>query len=141
MPQFAELYPELDVPLPAITRILLDLCRVPLRNYFLVWSFAVAVVAAVGDFPVDALGPRRARHRPPEAAIPSLRRHLAEGADRAIRAHAFHAARGRHAAGCRRCDTSAAAIGSRLIATSVQGAADRVKEGQSLCTRAWPKRG
>ena len=35
--------------------------------------------------------------------------------------------------------TSAAAIGSRLIATSVESAAERVREGQARCMKALPK--
>ncbi len=66
MPQFANLYHELDVPLPAPTRILLALA-LPLRTYFLILIAIVAAVAIVvflwtrskaGALAIDRMKPR-----------------------------------------------------------------------------------
>ena len=59
MPQFAKLYQDLDVPLPAITQILLDVA-VPLRNYFLI---VLAVGGGAGCRVFCGPGRTRARWR------------------------------------------------------------------------------
>ncbi len=129
MPQFAKLYQDLGIQLPP-SRNSARSRRTRCAIIFWYSSRSVAGVVA-GIIYLDALRSGRARHRPAETENPDLRRYLAESPDRAVRAHAFHAVGRRHAAGCRPGDFCAA-IGSRLIATSVQGAASRVREGKSL---------
>jgi len=129
MPQFADLYHQLNVPLPAPTQILLALA-LPLKNYFLLLVGLVAIAAAVifvwtrsdrGALAIDKLKPRapifgdiwiKAQIAQFVRTLSTL---LAGGTPLVPALH-----------------TSAAAIDSRLVATSVEQAADRVKEGQSL---------
>jgi len=129
MPQFASLYQELNIPLPAPTRILLAVA-VPLRSYFLVLLGAVVIAALFvfvwtrsdrGAIAIDRLKPRipifgdvwvKAQIAQFVRTLSTL---LAGGTPLVVALH-----------------TSAAAIGSRLIATSVEQASERVKEGQSL---------
>jgi len=129
MPQFAGLYQELGVPLPAPTRILLSVA-LPLRTYFLVFFAAIFVAAffifiwtrsAQGALAIDRFKPRipifgdiwvKAQIAQFVRTLSTL---LAGGTPLVAALH-----------------TSSAAIGSRLIATSVEGAAARIKEGQSL---------
>jgi type IV pilus assembly protein PilC len=129
MPQFADLYHQLNVPLPAPTQILLSIA-LPLRSYFLL-LIALAALAAAAVFiwtrsPRGALAIDRMKPRIPifgdiwiKAQIAQFVRTLSTllGGGTPL-VPALH--------------TSAAAIGSRLVATSVEQAADRVKEGQSL---------
>jgi type IV pilus assembly protein PilC len=129
MPQYASLYHELDIALPAPTRILLGLAM-PLRNYFLVLVAAVALSAVVvlfwtrsarGALVIDRLKPR----------IPLLgdvwvKAHLAQF----VRTLATLLGGGTPLVPA--LHTSAAAIGSPLLAATVEQAAGRVKEGQSL---------
>lgn len=129
MPQFAGLYQELGVPLPAPTRILLSVA-LPLRTYF-IGFFIAAIVGAVfiflwtrsarGALAIDRLKPRipifgdiwvKAQIAQFVRTLSTL---LAGGTPLMAALH-----------------TSSAAIGSRLIATSVDSAAERIKEGQSL---------
>ncbi len=129
MPQFASLYKELGIPLPVPTAILLSIA-LPLRNYFLIIA-AVAVVAGMGVFvwtrsDRGALAIDRLKPRLPifgdiwvKAQIAQFVRTLStllSGGTPLV--SALH--------------TSSAAISSRLISASVEQAADRVKEGQSL---------
>jgi len=129
MPRFAELYHELNVPLPAPTQILLTLAM-PLRTYFLALVGAAAL-AAVGIFlwtrsQAGALAIDRLKPRMPllgevwlKAQIAQFARTLStllSGGTPLV--PALH--------------TASAAIGSVLISTSVDSAADRVKEGKSL---------
>jgi len=129
MPRFAELYHELNVPLPAPTQILLTLAT-PLRTYFLALVGAAAL-AAVGIFlwtrsQAGALAIDRLKPRMPllgevwlKAQIAQFARTLStllSGGTPLV--PALH--------------TASAAIGSVLISTSVDSAADRVKEGKSL---------
>jgi type IV pilus assembly protein PilC len=129
MPQFADLYHQLNVPLPAPTQILLSIA-LPLRSYFLL-LIALAALAAAAVFiwtrsHRGALAIDRMKPRIPifgdiwiKAQIAQFVRTLSTllGGGTPL-VPALH--------------TSAAAIGSRLVATSVEQAADRVKEGQSL---------
>ena len=141
MPQFASLYSELGIPLPTPTRILLALA-LPLRTYFLFFAAAVIIASFFvflwtrsdrGALAIDRLKPRipffgqiwvKAQVAQFVRTLSTL---LSGGTPLVAALH-----------------TSAAAIASRLMATSVEGAADRVKEGKSLheslaATRLVPK--
>ena len=129
MPRFADLYHELGVPLPVPTQILLAVAD-PLRTYFL--ALAVVVVAAVvviflwtrsraGAVAVDRFKPRM-----PLLGEVWLKAQIAQFA----RTLATLLAGGTPLVPA--LHTAAAAIGSALISTSVEDAADRVKEGKSL---------
>jgi type IV pilus assembly protein PilC len=129
MPQFAELYHELGVPLPAPTRILLSVAM-PLRTYFigLLVAIAIAVVAIFlwtrsdrGALAIDRLKPRI-----PIFGDIWLKAQIAQF----VRTLATLLAGGTPLVPA--LHTSAAAIGSRLVSTSVEEAADRVKEGDPL---------
>jgi type IV pilus assembly protein PilC len=129
MPRFAELYHELGVPLPLPTRVLLSVA-LPLRTYFLGLLGAIAIAAVAiflwtrsdrGALAIDRLKPRfpifggiwlKAQIAQFVRTLSTL---LAGGTPLVPALH-----------------TSAAAIGSRLVSTSVEQAADRVKEGQPL---------
>jgi type IV pilus assembly protein PilC len=129
MPQFAELYHELGVPLPAPTRILLAVAM-PLRTYFIGLLVAIGIGAVAiflwtrsdrGALAIDRLKPRfpifgniwlKAQIAQFVRTLSTL---LAGGTPLVPALH-----------------TSAAAIGSRLVSTSVEEAAERVKEGESL---------
>lgn len=129
MPRFADLYHELNVPLPAPTQLLLAIAM-PLRTYFLAFVavIAIAVVAIflwtrsqAGALAIDRLKPRlpilgevwlKAQIARFARTLSTL---LAGGTPLVPALH-----------------TSSAAIGSALISTSVESAADRVKEGKSL---------
>ncbi len=128
-PRFGDIYHELGIPLPAITTALLAIA-VPLRTYFLA-IIAVGLVAAVfvfvwtrsdrGAIAIDRLKP----------SVPLL-------GDVWLKAEIAQFARtlstlltgGTPLVPA--LNTSASAIGSRLIATGVEGASARVREGQSL---------
>ncbi len=129
MPQYASLYHELDIALPTPTRILLAVAM-PLRNYFLalVAALALGTVAVLvwtrsesGALAVDRLKPR----------VPLL-------GDVWVKAHLAQFVRtlstllGGGTPLVPALHTSAAAIGSPLLATIVRQAGARVKEGQSL---------
>jgi type IV pilus assembly protein PilC len=129
LPKFAELYAELNVPLPASTRILLEIA-VPLRNYFAVMAITI-VVCAVGIFlwtrsDRGAIAIDRLKPRIPLFGDVWIKAQVAQF----VRTLATLLGGGTPLVPALR--TSAAAISSRLIATSVAHAADRVKEGQSL---------
>ena len=129
MPQFAGLYTELGVPLPAPTRILLSVA-VPLRSYFIMFASVVVITSLAiflwtrserGSLAIDRLKPRlpffgdiwlKAQVAQFVRTLSTL---LSGGTPLVAALH-----------------TSAAAIASRLMSTSVEKAADRVKEGKSL---------
>jgi len=129
LPQFSSLYGELGVPLPAPTRIMLSLAT-PLRNYFVLLIIALAISAAAiflwtrsdrGAIVIDRFKPRlpifgqvwlKAQVAQFVRTLSTL---LGGGTPLVTALH-----------------TSAAAIDSRLMSTSVEQAADRVKEGQTL---------
>jgi type IV pilus assembly protein PilC len=129
MPRFADLYRELGVPLPTPTRILLAVAE-PLRTYFLILATAVGATALVvflwtrsraGALTIDRLKPRMPLLGEVwlKAQIAQFSRTLAtllSGGTPLVPA----------------LQTSSAAIDSALIATTVDSAADRVKEGRSL---------
>ncbi|HTS11797.1 MAG TPA: type II secretion system F family protein [Candidatus Limnocylindrales bacterium] len=129
MPRFADLYKDLGVPLPKITQIVLGLA-LPLRHYFILVIVLLAVgIAAVflwtrtdqGALVIDRLKPRV-----PVLGDIWLKSQIAQFVRTlsTLLAGGTPLVAGLH--------TSASAIGSRLISTSVERAADRVKEGQTL---------
>jgi type IV pilus assembly protein PilC len=131
MPQFAKLYAELGIALPTPTRILLSVA-VPLRSYFMILMVALAM-AAIAIFlwtrsARGALAIDRLRPRVPVFGDIWLKTQIAQFARTlsTLLAGGTPLVVGLH--------TSAAAIGSPLISVSVEGAAERVKEGQSLHT-------
>jgi type IV pilus assembly protein PilC len=129
MPQFAGLYGELGIPLPAPTRILLSIAM-PLRSYFIIFAAGVTMAALAiflwtrserGALAIDRLKPRlpffgdiwlKAQVAQFVRTLSTL---LSGGTPLVAALH-----------------TSAAAIASRLMSTNVEKAADRVKEGKSL---------
>jgi type IV pilus assembly protein PilC len=129
MPRFAELYHELNVPLPAPTQILLAIA-LPLRTYFLVFIVVIALVAIsillwtrsqAGALAIDRVKPRL-----PILGEVWLKSQIAQFA----RTLSTLLAGGTPLVPA--LHTASAAIGSPLISTSVDSAADRVKEGKSL---------
>ncbi|HWF37495.1 MAG TPA: type II secretion system F family protein [Candidatus Acidoferrales bacterium] len=129
MPQFASLYKELEIPLPTPTRILLSIA-VPLRNYFLI-LIVLSAVTAVGIFlwtrsDRGALAIDRLKPRLPFFGDIWLKAQVAQF----VRTLSTLLSGGTPLVAA--MHTSAAAISSRLMSTSVENAADRVREGKSL---------
>jgi type IV pilus assembly protein PilC len=129
MPQFAKLYADLGIKLPAITQFMLDIA-IPLRQYFIIFAGGIAAVAAAiyiwtrtdqGALAIDRLKPKV-----PVMGDIWLKGQVAQF----VRTLSTLLAGGTPlVAGL---ETSAQAIDSRLISTSVQGAAARVREGKTL---------
>ena len=129
MPQFAKLYSDLGIKLPPITQFMLSLA-VPLRDYFFfVFIGLVVVVLAIfvwtrsdqGALAIDRLKPKI-----PIFGDIWLKSQIAQF----VRTLSTLLAGGTPlVAGL---ETSSQAIGSRLIATSVQAAGARVREGRTL---------
>jgi len=129
MPKFADLYKDLNVPLPRITQIVLGLAA-PLRSYFLFFAAALAIVVVLigvwtrthrGALAIDSLKPRvwYVGDIWLKAQIAQFVRTLSTllaGGTPLVTALA----------------TASQAIDSRLIATSVEKAGDRVREGETL---------
>jgi type IV pilus assembly protein PilC len=129
MPQFAKLYQDLGIKLPAVTQFMLDLA-VPLRNYFFVVFLVVACIA-VGIFfwtrsDQGALAIDRLKPKFPVVGDIWLKSQIAQF----VRTLSTLLAGGTPLVSG--LETSAQAIGSRLIATSVVAAASRVREGKTL---------
>jgi type IV pilus assembly protein PilC len=129
MPQFAKLYQELDVQLPAMTRFMLTIA-VPLRNYFFIFLGAALLITLIlviwtrtlrGALAIDRLKPRI-----PVVGDIWLKAQIAQF----VRTLATLLSGGTPLVAA--LNTASAAIGSRLVATSVQQAAERVREGESL---------
>jgi len=129
VPRYASLYHELDVALPAPTRILLAVAM-PLRIYFLIVIGALAIGGIVvllwtrserGALAIDRLKPRL-----PLLGDIWVKAHLAQF----VRTLATLLGGGTPLVPA--LHTSAEAIGSRLLSTTVERAAGRVREGQSL---------
>jgi len=129
MPQFAKLYQDLGVPLPDATRILLEV-SVPLRSYFFVFAAIIAggVVALYlwtrtlqGALAIDRLKPK----------VPVLGDIWLKG-EIAQFVRTLSTLLGGGTPLVSALQTSSAAIGSRLIATSIEQASDRVREGKTL---------
>jgi type IV pilus assembly protein PilC len=129
MPKFAELFRDLQVPLPKITQIVLGIA-LPLRNYLIV-ILAVAAVAAVvlflwtrtheGALVIDRLKPRF-----PVLGDVWLKAQIAQF----VRTLSTLLAGGTPLVSA--LQTSASAIGSKLVSASITEAAGRVKDGESL---------
>ncbi len=129
MPQFAELYRELGIPLPTPTRILLSIA-LPLRTYFLVF-IGIAALAAVVIFlwtrsEAGALAIDRFKPRVPFLGDIWLKTQIAQF----VRTLSTLLAGGTPLVSA--LNTASAAMDSSLIATSVNSAADRVREGKTL---------
>jgi type IV pilus assembly protein PilC len=129
MPRFAELYHDLDVPLPAPTRIVLAVA-LPLRHYLLALLIVLAAGAVVtfawtrsgrGALAIDRLKPRV-----PFLGDVWVKTQVAQ----LVRTLATLLTGGTPLVPA--LQTSAAAISSRFLAGAVERAAHRVKEGQSL---------
>jgi type IV pilus assembly protein PilC len=129
MPQFAKLYQDLGIKLPGITQFMLALSA-PLRDYFfLVFVVLVCVVLAIfvwtrsdqGALAIDRLKPKI-----PVFGDIWLKSQIAQF----VRTLSTLLAGGTPLV--TGLETSSQAIGSRLIATSVQGAGARVREGRTL---------
>jgi type IV pilus assembly protein PilC len=129
MPRFAQLYHELDVPLPQVTQIVLSLA-IPLREYFLVFLAAIALLALAifmwtrtdrGAIVIDSFKPRIWIFGDIwlKAQIGQFVRTLSTllaGGTPLVSA----------------LQTSSAAMGSKLLASNVAKAAERVRQGESL---------
>lgn len=131
VPRFATLYNDLGVPLPSITKFVLDL-SLPLRKYFLVFA-AVAVVLAVCTFlwtrtEDGALAIDRLKPRVPLLGDIWLKAQIAQF----VRTLSTLLAGGTPLVSG--LQTAASAIDSKLVSASVAQAAVRVKEGESLHT-------
>lgn len=129
MPQFAELYRELGIPLPTPTRILLSIA-LPLRTYFLVF-IGIAALAAVVIFlwtrsEAGALAIDRFKPRVPFLGDIWLKTQIAQF----VRTLSTLLVGGTPLVSA--LNTASAAMDSSLIATSVNSAADRVREGKTL---------
>jgi type IV pilus assembly protein PilC len=129
MPKFAQLYADLDVELPTVTKLMLSISG-PLREYFLVVGGMAAVGAVMlvlwtrterGGLFIDRLKPKL-----PVLGDVWLKAQISQ----------FVRTLGTLLSGgtplVSGLETASAAIGSRLVATSVKKAAERVREGQSL---------
>jgi len=129
MPKFAELFRDLQVPLPKITQIVLGIA-LPLRNYLVV-LVAVAAVAAVVIFlwtrtDEGALVIDRIKPRFPILGDVWLKAQIAQF----VRTLSTLLAGGTPLVSA--LQTSASSIGSKLVATSIGEAAGKVKEGETL---------
>jgi type IV pilus assembly protein PilC len=129
MPQFSKLYQDLGVPLPRVTQIMLDMAG-PLRNYFIVFA-AISLFVAAGLYLwtrtlAGALAVDRFKPKLPIVGDIWLKGEIAQF----LRTLATLLAGGTPLVSGLK--TSSAAIGSRLIATSVEQAAERVREGKTL---------
>ncbi|MGB8543416.1 MAG: type II secretion system F family protein [Candidatus Acidiferrales bacterium] len=129
MPQFSKLYQDLGVPLPDATRILLNL-SVPFRNYFFVFAgvfvFGFASLYLWTRTLQGALAIDRLKPKVPVLGDIWLKGEIAQF----VRTLATLLAGGTPLVSG--LQTSSAAIGSRLIATSIEQASERVREGKTL---------
>ncbi len=129
IPKFADLYHDLDVPLPAPTRILLSVAM-PLRHYFLIFMALVAVGAIVAFVwsrsGTGGLAMERIRPHIPLAGEVWVKTQVSQ----LVRTLSTLLSGGTPLVPA--LMTSAAAINSKLFAGAVGDAAGRVKEGKSL---------
>jgi type IV pilus assembly protein PilC len=129
MPKFADLYHDLDVPLPTPTRILLGIA-LPLRHYFIVFIIALAA----GTF-VALLWSRSERGA---MAIERIKPHIPVVGGVWVKTQVSQLLRTLSTlltGGTPLVPalvTSAAAINSKLFAGAVTEAAERVRQGKSL---------
>ena len=129
LPKFAELYKDLDVPLPTPTRILLNFA-LPLRHYFFIFLAGIGVIV-VGSFlwsrsREGALKLERLRPKIPVFGAVWVKTQVSQ----LVRTLSTLLSGGTPLVPA--LMTSAAAINSRLFAGAVEQAAERVKEGKSL---------
>ncbi|HUO35572.1 MAG TPA: type II secretion system F family protein [Candidatus Acidoferrum sp.] len=129
MPQFANLYKDLDVPLPHITQILLA-AAIPLRQYFL-FIIAAVIGGSIAIFfwtrsDRGAIAIDRLKPRIPHMGDIWLKAQIAQF----VRTLSTLLAGGTPLVPA--LHTSSAAISTRLISSSVNDAAERVREGKSL---------
>jgi type IV pilus assembly protein PilC len=129
LPQYASLYRELDVKLPAATQILLAIA-LPLRTYFVFFIIIAAIVAVMlfvwtrseqGALAIDRLKPRV-----PIFGDIWLKAQIAQS----VRTLSTLLAGGQPLMPA--LHTAADAIGSRLISNTMKESATRVREGRSL---------
>jgi type IV pilus assembly protein PilC len=129
MPQFAHLYSDLGVKLPATTQFMLDLAG-PARSYFLVGLVCIAILGAAiflwtrtdrGALAIDRLRPKV-----PVFGDIWLKTQIA----RFVRTLSTLLAGGTPLV--TGLETASQSIGSKLISTSIQKAAGRVREGKTL---------
>ncbi len=129
MPQFAHLYSDLGVKLPATTQLMLDLAG-PARSYFLVGLVCIAILGAAiyvwtrtdrGALAIDRLRPKV-----PVFGDIWLKTQIA----RFVRTLSTLLAGGTPLV--TGLETASQSIGSKLISTSIQKAAGRVREGKTL---------
>lgn len=129
MPQFAKLYQDLDVPLPSITQFMLAIAT-PLRNYVLVFlaGAGALVVTLVLWTRTDrgALAIDRVKPKVPVLGDIWLKAQIAQF----VRTMGTLLSGGTPLVSA--LETASNAIGTKLVATSVRKAADRVREGTSL---------
>lgn len=129
MPQFAKLYQELDVQLPAMTRLMLAIA-LPLRNYFLLFAGAT-VIFAFGIFlwtrtERGALAIDRLKPRVPVLGDIWVKAQIAQF----VRTLSTLLTGGTPLVSA--LETASASIRSRLVSLSVLKAAERVREGEAL---------
>ena len=131
LPQFVKLYQDLNVPLPRVTQVLLDLA-IPLRQYFL-FLIAAAIIGSAAIFmwtrsDRGAIAIDRLKPRIPYMGDVWLKAQIAQF----VRTLSTLLAGGTPLVPA--LHTSSAAITTRLIATSVNDTAERVREGKPLHT-------
>lgn len=129
LPQFADLYRQLDIALPWATRMLLAIAD-PLRSYFIVFAIAAAICAAAvfvwtrsekGAVSIDRFKPKV-----PVMGDIWLKTQIAQFV------RTLSTLLGGGSPLVPALHTAAEAIGSRLFSSSILESADRVKEGRSL---------
>ena len=129
MPQFAELYRELDVKLPWATQMLLAIAQ-PLRTYFIIFAIVMAIVLAAlfvwtrsesGSLALDRIKPKV-----PVMGDIWLKAQIAQSV------RTLSTLLGGGSPLVPAMHTAASAIGNRLISMSIRQSADRVKEGRPL---------
>jgi type IV pilus assembly protein PilC len=129
IPQFAKLYADLDVPLPAPTRLLIALVT-SFRGYVLA-ALVVLVLAIVGVFlwsrtARGGIGLDRLKLRLPVVGETWVKFQVA----RFVRTLGTLLAGGTPLVGA--LETAAGSLSSRLVSNSVREASRRVREGESL---------
>jgi type IV pilus assembly protein PilC len=131
VPRFAELYKELNVQLPTITRIVLAI-SLPLREYIVFVIAGIAIVGTLGFLwarsEAGALVIDKLKPRVPVIGNIWLKAQIAQF----VRTLSTLLAGGSPLVNA--LDTSADAMGSKLISTSVRKAVAQVREGTPLHT-------
>lgn len=129
IPKFADLYHDLDVPLPTPTKVLLA-AAMPLRQYFLIFLVLAAAAAAFAFV--------WSRSERGGIALERLRPHIPLAGDVWVKTQVSQLVRTLStllSGGTPLVPalvTSAAAIDSKLFGSAVNQAAERIKEGKSL---------